>query len=194
MDAQRSDEALMLAYRDGDATAFELLYRRHRGRLYRYLLRQCGGAAAAEELFQDIWLKVVNARGDYVVSARFTTWLFRIARNRLVDHWRAAGRDPARSFASAEDGDDPLADEVAALPGPAWEEPQAREEQRRLGAALLQQIEALPAPQREAFLLTQETDMTLEEIAALTGVSRETAKSRLRYALDKLRRELKAWR
>ncbi len=191
MDVERSDEALMLAYRDGDAQAFELLYQRHRSRLYRWLTRQCGSNAIAEELYQDIWLKVINARDGYEVSAKFTTWLFRIAHNRLVDHWRASNRMPA---ASAAPGDDEAGDPLDALAGSPLQEPQNELERQRLGAALVREIEALPAPQRETFLLAQETDMTLEEIASITGVNRETAKSRIHYALGKLRAGLGDWR
>ncbi|MBK8337189.1 MAG: RNA polymerase sigma factor [Sterolibacteriaceae bacterium] len=191
MDVERSDEALMLAYRDGDAQAFEFLYQRHRSRLYRWLTHQCGSKAIAEELYQDIWLKVINARDGYEVSAKFTTWLFRIAHNRLVDHWRAGNRAPAASAApDDEEADDPL----DALAGSPLQEPHNELERQRLGAALVREIEALPAPQRETFLLAQETDMTLEEIASITGVNRETAKSRMRYALGKLRAGLGDWR
>src|SRR5688572_28947603 len=87
-DAQAGDEELMLAYRDGAAGAFDELYRRHRAPLYRYLLRQCRDAAAAEELFQDVWMNVIRARSSYAVTARFTTYLYRLAHNRLIDHYR----------------------------------------------------------------------------------------------------------
>lgn len=194
MDVERSDEALMLAYRDGDARAFELLYQRHRRRLYRWLAHQCKSSAIAEELYQDIWLKVINARNGYEVSAKFSTWLFRIAHNRLVDHWRAAGRSPAAlGLENGEQGDDPV-DPVELVAGSALQEPHNDLERKRLGAALIREIEALPAAQRETFLLAQETDMTLDEIASTSGVNRETAKSRMRYALAKLRRGLEDWR
>lgn len=90
MDEDCSDERLMLAYRDGDAKAFEALYRRYRGALHRYLTYQCGNPAVAEELYQDVWIKVVNARADYEPLARFSTWIFRIAHHRLLDHYRKA--------------------------------------------------------------------------------------------------------
>ena len=86
--AERSDETLMLDYRAGDTAAFDELYRRHKGGLYRYLLRQCRDAAAAAELFQDIWMNLVRARGRYEPSAKFSTYLYRLAHNRLVDHYR----------------------------------------------------------------------------------------------------------
>lgn len=187
---EMSDEALMLAYREGDAAAFEALYRRWRGRLYRYLLRQCGNAAQADELFQDIWLKIVGARRGYEVAAKFSTWLFRIAHNRLIDHYRTQGRAALVSLVSYDD--DPAdADRVAALPAAASSQPEAIIERKALAHELVRHIEALPAAQRETFLLSEEGELTLEEIAAATGVNRETAKSRLRYAVNKLRAALR---
>lgn len=187
MHDEMSDEALMLAYGAGDADAFEALYRRWRGRLYRYLLRQCAGAAQADELFQDVWLKVVGARQGYAVAAKFSTWLFRIAHNRLIDHYRAQGRADLVSY----DADPDDAGPGAALPAPACLQPEVLAERKRLAQELVRQIDALPAAQRETFLLSEEGELTLEEIAAATGVNRETAKSRLRYALGKLRLALK---
>jgi RNA polymerase sigma-70 factor (ECF subfamily) len=90
-DPDDSDEALMLAYRDGDAGAFDVLYARHRGGTYRYLLRQCRNAGLAEEMFQDVWMNLIRARTGYTVQARFTTYLYRIAHNRLMDHFRRHG-------------------------------------------------------------------------------------------------------
>jgi RNA polymerase sigma-70 factor (ECF subfamily) len=187
---EMSDEALMLAYREGDAAAFEALYRRWRGRLYRHLLRQCGSAAHADELFQDIWLKIVGARKGYEVAAKFSTWLFRIAHNRLIDHYRAQGRAAIVSLVSYDD-DPEDADRVAALPAAAVTQPEVMIERKALAQELVKHIEALPAAQRETFLLSEEGELTLEEIAVATGVNRETAKSRLRYALNKLRAALK---
>jgi RNA polymerase sigma factor (sigma-70 family) len=195
MEPERSDEALMLAYRAGDAAAFEELYGRWRGRLFRYLAHQCGNNGLAEELYQDIWLKVVGARSHYEVAAKFSTWLFRIAHNRLIDHWRASGRQATEMLSSyADDGDDPPSDERPELAAPAHDTPERLLERRDLAERMTEAIAGLPAAQRETFLLVQEGEMTLEEIAATTGTSRETAKSRLRYALAKLRAELKEWR
>lgn len=193
----RSDEALMLAYRDGDAEAFDLLYGRWRGRLYRYLLHQAGGAAAAEEMYQDVWMKVIGARGHYEVTAKFSTWLFRIAHNRLVDHWRRSGREIVELTAAgdaADVGDDPPPDPLAAASAAPDETPERRCERGQLAAELVAAIAGLPALQRDAFLMAEEGGMTLEEIAAATGTGRETVKSRLRYALAKLRTQLGHWR
>ncbi|HKC43668.1 MAG TPA: RNA polymerase sigma factor [Burkholderiales bacterium] len=176
-----SDEELMLAYGAGDAAAFDALYARHRGAVFRYLRRQAGNAAIAEEIFQDVWLRVIDARASYAPRAKFTTWLFTIAHNRLMDHFRANARAALVSY-----DDDPIDDVAADTPRP--DESLARKQD---AGRLLAAIEALPAAQREAFLLQQEGELSLEEIAAVTGVNRETAKSRLRYAMGKLRAELR---
>jgi len=194
MEPQRSDEALMLAYRDGDAAAFEQLYGRWRGRLFRYLVHQSGDRTLAEELFQDIWLKVIGARLHYEVAAKFSTWLFRIAHNRLIDHWRASGRRATEALSSYDDDDDPPDDMRPELAAPAHETPEKWFERRDLAERMAGAIARLPAAQRETFLLAEEGEMTLAEIAAATGTSRETAKSRLRYALAKLRADLKECR
>ena len=172
-----ADEELMLAYRAGDAAAFDALYARHRGAVFRYLRRQTWNAAVAEELFQDVWLRLIDARRSYEPRAKFTTWLFTIAHNRLMDHFRARSRAALVSY-----DDDPADDVPAETPRP--EESLARKQD---AARLLAAIDALPAAQREAFVLQQEGELSLEEIAAVTGVNRETAKSRLRYAMAKLR-------
>ncbi len=175
-----SDEALMLAYAAGDARAFETLYLRHRGRLYQYLLRQLRDRALAEELFQDVWQRVIAARLDWQPQAAFTTWLLRIAHNRLGDHWRAAKhRPPAPADADLR---------TARVQDPDTPERQlsAFEQRRQLQLAL----DALPEEQRDVLLLRLEQELSLDEIGHITGVGRETVKSRLRYAMDKLRARL----
>lgn len=179
---EAADEQLMIAYRDGEAAAFETLYARHKGPLFRFVLRSVKARGEAEELFHDVWLRVIEARERYTPSARFTTWLYTIAHNRVVDHWRRGGL----KLASLDDSDDPPDEPVAA----AQDEPQRRaelnEQLRQLGAALV----ALPPAQREVFLLREEAGLSLPEIAEVTGIDLEAAKSRLRYALAKLREAL----
>ena len=179
------DEDLMLAYACGDATAFDMLYSRHKGGVYRYLLRQCRDAGIAEQLFQDVWMNLIRVRASYQPSAKFTTWLYTLAHNRLIDHHRATG---CVNLVSTDD--ERHADVVAALPASRRSEPESRALNRELGARLKNAVTALPPAQRDAFLLQQEGGLTLEEIAALTGVGAETVKSRLRYATNKLRAEL----
>jgi len=183
-----SDEDLMQAYAGGDAASFDALYARHKGGVYRYLLRHGVRPATADEMFQDIWLSVVRARRSYVPSARFATWLYRIARNRLVDHWRASGPLVLAGDLAA-DADDP-ADPLDRFAGPRGSEPETRAASRELGARIGAALAALPPAQRDAFLLHQEAGLGLAAIAELTGDGIETVKSRVRYALDKLRARL----
>jgi RNA polymerase sigma-70 factor, ECF subfamily len=186
--AESSDEELMLCYRDGDAGAFDVLYTRHKGGLFRYLHRQCRDAAAAEELFQDVWMSLIRARAGYTVQAKFTTYLYRLAHNRLVDHYRKHSQAAASLFEGANgEALEEVVDERAPPPDAAHD---SRQQARRL----LELIAELPEAQREAFLLQQESGMGVEEIAQATGVNRETAKSRLRYAMARLRRGMREWR
>lgn len=184
MDAAPPDEELMLRFGGGDAAAFDALYARHRGGVFRYLLRQCGERAAAEELFQDIWMNLVRSRSRYRVEAKFTTYLYTLARNRLMDHFRR--RKGQELVSLNQDEDDPLE-----LPASATLQPERVAASRQQAARLLSLVEALPAAQREAFLLQHEGGLSLEEIAHVTGSNREAVKSRLRYALSKLRDGMK---
>lgn len=175
-----SDATLMLAYAAGDMEAFSQLYARHRTPLYRFLLRQLRNEALADELFQDIWQRVVTHRADWKPDAPFTGWLYRIAHNRLNDHWRAQKHRPPAP-GDAEERVARITDQDT--PERALSE---FEERRRLQLALAE----LPDDQRTVLLLRLEQELSLEEIGEATGVGRETVKSRLRYAMDKLRARL----
>ena len=184
--ADARDEELMLAYATGDASAFDALYARHKGGLYRYLVRQCAHTAIADELFQEIWLSAIRARSGYVPSAKFTTWLYRIAHNRLIDHWRSAGRVELVGSAKSADEEE-QEDALAAIPGARNDEPEVRASAREIATRLHAALSALPPAQRDVFLLHQEGGLDLSQMAELTGAGVETVKSRLRYALAKLR-------
>ncbi|GIL41307.1 sigma-70 family RNA polymerase sigma factor [Roseiterribacter gracilis] len=171
----------MSRYRDGDATAFDELYARHADRLFRFVLRMSRGRTEADEIAQDVWIAVVRARTTYMPTARFTTFLFSIAHRRCTDRLRSLVR---RAKFWVED-----AVEAATETGP-FDVLHANQ----LGRALLAAIQDLPASQREAFLLKEEGELTLDEIALVTGASRETVKSRLRYAQRRLREALDTWR
>jgi RNA polymerase sigma-70 factor (ECF subfamily) len=190
--AEDSDEALMLSYAAGRAAAFDTLYARHKGGVYRYLLRHCGNAGTADELFQDVWMNAIRARDRYAPTAKFTTWLYTLAHHRLVDHWRASGQVKLASI--DDDSDEATRAAVEAMPESRREEPEARMSTRQLRDQLHAALAALPAVQRDAFLLQHEGGLSLAEIAALTGVGLETVKSRLRYAVAKLRGELASLR
>lgn len=178
------DATLMLRYRKGDVRAFEMLYERHKGPLYRYLNRLCRSPEVANDLFQEVWSKVIASRERYEVRARFTTFLFHIAHNCAIDHFRRAGRPQEKA---AQDVD-ALADELS---GPSHESPDAALAEAQLRADFKRALDELPAEQRDVFLLYEETGLGLEDIGRITGVAMETAKSRLRYALGKLRGALR---
>ena len=184
------DESLMQRYQQGDAGAFDLLYARHRGGLYRFIARQCRSRDEAEELFQEVWMNVIQSREVYRVEAKFRTWLFTLAHHRLMDFFRRHQNKITHADLSAfDDGDDATINVI----GSRVDEPQIRAQSQQQGNAILRELDALPAPQREAFLLHEEGGMSVEEIAHTTGVTFEAAKSRLRYAFAKLRERLKEY-
>lgn len=169
------DSALMLRYKDGDTAAFETLYRRHNDALYRYLLRLCRHRATAEDLFQDVWGKIIKARANYRPTAKFTTFMYRVAHNCFIDHVRRNKRHANNTELEAERYAD-----TSEQPDTIAERSLAKE---RLTIAL----DELPEEQRDAFLLHEEAGLNIDQIASVTGSNRETAKSRLRYAVNKLR-------
>ena len=179
--AAGSDETLLARYREGDGAAFEILYARHRQGLYRFLLGLSGKPELADEVFQDTWLSLIRSTSQPQGRATFRTWLFQIARNRLIDHWRKHGvHQPLhdsydeQAHAVGDDSSDP--EQLLNL---------SRDSQRLENA-----LQTLPADQREVFLLRAHGDLDLAQIASLTETPLETVKSRLRYAQQKLRRLL----
>ncbi len=173
----------MLEYRDGDGDAFEVLYARHKGPLFRYCLRHCRERSTAEETFQDVWMRVIGARERYQPRAKFTTWLYRIAHNRVIDRYRSDNPGRLESLQDDESAMQPAANPV--------DEPERRVSSGQQAARLRALLAGLPAEQRDVFLLHEEAGLGLDAIAEVSGVGRETAKSRLRYALSKLRTALK---
>lgn len=185
---------LMRAYAAGDAAAFEQLYARHQAGLYRFVRRSLGTSlnAQVDEVFQDTWLRVVNARAKWEPQgATFRTWLFTLAHNRVIDMLRRSGREIS---IDAFDGDnaepwEPQAGAWQHWPAPASAAPHSEELAfwRRAGEKLLGCLDQLPLPQRSAFLLHHDDGLALDEVASALEVGFETAKTRLRYAMSKLR-------
>jgi RNA polymerase sigma-70 factor, ECF subfamily len=187
-----SDESLMLRYREGDVRAFEVLVTRHRKPVFNFILRFVRDTAQAEDVTQETFLRLVKGADAYERQAKFTTWLYTIARNLCVD---AARRGKHRKAASL---DAPIDDDAGAslldlVPdGGAGVDRQAQS--RELGLRLRQAIESLPDEQREIFLLREVADLQFNEIAAVVGCPENTVKSRMRYALEKLREALEEYR
>lgn len=175
----------MLAYAGGDMKAFESLYSRHKRSLYQFMLNSCGNEALTHELYQDVWLRVINSRSSYSRDAPFNAWLYRIARNRLIDHFRQhAAADSQLMYMDEEHS--PIAtlisrqlspDEVASL--------------SQRADVLTAAMQKLPPAQREVMLLRHIAGMSIKEVAEFVNEGTETVKSRLRYAVTKIRSQLK---
>ena len=169
------DSALMLRYRDGDIAAFEILYRRHNDALYRYMLRLCKHRDTAEDIFQDVWGTIIRSRASYRPTAKFTTFMYRVAHNCFIDHVRRNKRHAnSREFEPEMHAGN-------------TEPPETTTERSLAKERLMAALATLPEEQRDAFLLHEEGGLSLDDIALVTGSNRETAKSRLRYAVNKLR-------
>jgi RNA polymerase sigma factor (sigma-70 family) len=196
----RSDPELLRAHAAGEAAAFAQLYDRHERACFLFMRRLLNAAdeATAEDLHQEVWLAVARAALTFDPSkARFVTWLFTIARNKVMDHFRRVGADPVVAHAVPLDDDNPAGDSAADLPevaDPHAITPEAVLQNRQLAAALLREVQALPFVQRETFVLFAQHDMSLEDVAHITQVGIETAKSRLRYARTALRSNLAGWK
>ncbi|MCU7797917.1 MAG: sigma-70 family RNA polymerase sigma factor [Candidatus Thiodiazotropha sp. (ex Myrtea spinifera)] len=172
-----SDEALFNLYRKGDASAFEVLYQRYRQSLYLFLLRTCDSPADADELYQDAWSRIITATKPFGEGS-FKAYVFRIARNLQIDRFRRAHLKPVSDDEAMQQVSDPAPT------------PDVRANDLDCTERMKQQLASLPKEQSEAFLLKEEGGFTLEQIAEMVSVGRETIKSRLRYALKQLRKML----
>jgi RNA polymerase sigma factor (sigma-70 family) len=176
------DTALMLRYADGDTGAFETLYGLHRAPLFRFLLRQAGDRQMAEDIFQEVWSRIISNSSNYRPTARFTTYLYHIARNCMIDQYRRAATRPGIRNAEGSQIDQLVS----------ADNPVANAARTEMLSSIEGALLNLTHEQREAFLLKEEGGFTLQEISEITGVGRETVKSRLRYALGNLRKFLTA--
>ena len=172
----------MQAFAQGRMSAFEALHDRHASGLFRFVLRSVQNQAVADDLVQELWFAVARSAATYTPTAKFRTWLFTMARNRVIDHARTA-KNHLSMDAENENGESMFSD----LAADSRLGPMRQVASKQQAHALLDAIEQLPDDQREAFLLQAEAEMSVEEIAVATGVSFETAKSRLRYARSKLK-------
>jgi RNA polymerase sigma-70 factor, ECF subfamily len=186
----------MRAYQKGDTRAFEQLLQRHRRPVYNFLHRQVGNEAMAEDLLQEVFLRIIKGAPSYQQQAKFTTWMYTIARNLCVDHGRRAKHRRAMSLdqpvsnKSNEPGQ-ATAGDLTADRGP-------NVEHQAIGGQLRGQlrlaIASLNDEQREVFLMREYLNLQFKEIADIVGCPENTVKSRMRYALDHLRRQLEEYR
>lgn len=185
----QSDEELMRQYLAGDDKAFETVYARRRAGLRRFLERQCGSAATGQELAQEVWFKLIRAcqGGQYTAEAKFTTFLYRVARNTLIDWYRKNGKTPIVELHSKSDDDEEEAIE--------FEDKSIRNPEEAVADAqnveiVMKAIDELPEVQKTTLLMFLEGEMSYEEIAEAMNTKRETVKTRLRYARAALKQQV----
>lgn len=191
--ADVSDETLMVRFQRGDRGAFAQLVRRHQGPLFNFALRQLRTKAAAEDIVQEAFVRVVQNAGDFKHEARFTTWVYTITRNLCIDQIRKnslrkhPSLDEGRARGGGDEGEGPTLGEQTA-------DPRASVEREATGTELRERIAravaTLPDEQREVFLLREVSNLPFKEIAEITGVPENTVKSRMRYALERLQEAL----
>lgn len=183
------DEALMVRYQRGDRAAFAELVRRHQTALFNFALRQVRIPQVAEDVVQESFVRVVQKAVDFKHEARFTTWVYTITRNLCIDHLRkrAHRKHPSLDASRGEEGEGPTLGEQTA-------DPRASVEREATGTELKERIaravDNLPDEQREVFLMREMANLPFKEIAEITGVSENTVKSRMRYALERLQEHL----
>jgi RNA polymerase sigma-70 factor, ECF subfamily len=189
----QSDEQLLALYIGGELTAMEVLLERHEKPLFNFVLRQIGDRARAEDLLQETFLRLVEHAGTFEGHARLRTWLFRIARNQCIDEGRKRvhRRHPSLDAAQGADGEGATLYDRIGEKGPSAERSTVSKE---VGAAMSTAISALPEEQREVFLLRQAQQLSFKEISEITGVTENTVKSRMRYALERLQAALAEYR
>ncbi len=195
MEKSATDEQLIQFYQKGDAEAFEELYARYKSAIYHYFFRQVNSTGTADELHQDVWLNIIKSSAHFTQQSSFKTWLYKIAHNRLIDHYRQSSKQPL--YLVKKDTQDDQADERAETEktidasSSQSNEPDMALQKQQISQLLLKAVHALPEEQKEVFLLHEKSGLTLQEIALVTENSFESTKSRLRYAVKKLRHHMK---
>jgi RNA polymerase sigma-70 factor (ECF subfamily) len=186
---KQSDEELMQLYQRGEEYAFEVLYWRHQHGVYHFIRHFIGeGESYTEELLQDVFMKVVKSSTRYEPTAKFTTWLYQIVRNCCIDHLRKMKHRKTTSLSQPVHSDEEMVVEsTIASVNPS---PEKVAHNRELAEVLKRAIDTLPEEQREVFLMREDLNLSFAEISELAGCPVNTAKSRMRYALEHLRKKL----
>ena len=190
-----TDEMLMVRYQRGERKAFVELVRRHNRPIYNFVLRQLRVPSLAEDVTQDVFMRLVQNAAEFKHEARFLTWLYTIARNLCIDQLRKQShrRHASLDQAAAPQSEAPPLGETVADPNP-----QTSAEHNALSAevrsSIVKAVDSLPDDQREVFLLREVASLPFRDIAEITGVGENTVKSRMRYALEKLRLDLDEYR
>lgn len=187
-----TDEQLIHWYQNGETAAFERLYGRYKKAIYHYFFRQVNAANIADELHQDVWLNIVKSTSRFNQQASFKTWLYKIAHNRLVDYYRQQSKQAL--FLVHNASDETLLDSNNEPTAAPESDPKLSLQAEQAHQALLQCISELPDTQREVFVLHESSGLTLQAIATVTDSTLESTKSRLRYAIKKLRHNMAQYR
>jgi len=187
--ARATDEELMTMFQSGNAGAFEELFKRYKGPIFTFLIRRCGNRDTASELTQEVFTRVIHRGGTFAHQSRFSTWIYTIARNAAVDHARSSRHRQHASLDQTGDDHQALSERIPGnLP-----QPDRGSEAASLRDALAAAIDRLPEDQKEVFILREYHGMPFQEIAQVVDAKVGTVKSRMRYALESLRRELEPW-
>ena len=181
-----SDEQLMSAYANSNDInhhrAFEVLYERHKGPLYRFMKTRINNDQDLNELFQELWVRIINHKDRFDPKKRFKTWAYTIAKRLMIDHFRQTGQNPNQL-----DLDDEISDATI-------QEPADQAQWQAMGQQFMASLNALPAEQQEAFVLHHDGGFSLKEVAAITDRPHERIKSQYRYAIGKLRKALERFK
>src|SRR5215831_3716860 len=186
-----SDAEVMLRAKAGDRSAFEYLVRKYRRPMVNFMYRMARNAAAAEDLAQEVFLRVYRSRESYEASAKFTTWLYRIATNLAVNHSRDTRHERPENMASLDEPDEETGRTIDIADGSATAEEQILKRERM--AAIRQRVQALPERQRLAVIMHKYQQMDYRQIAEVLKLSESATKSLLFRAYETLRTQLKAF-
>jgi RNA polymerase sigma-70 factor (ECF subfamily) len=186
MDNSGTDAELVKAFNNGDAGALNCLIDRYKGPMYAYLLRLCGDRNAADDMFQEVFVKVIRKLSSYCEREKFSAWLFTVAHHTAMDHFRSASRRREDSLDAAPDDRLPLGDSLSS-PEPGPDGVLEREERAR---AIQKVFNLLSAEQQEVFLLRHYSGLSFKEIAGIAGVPIGTVLARMSRAVAKMRAEL----
>ncbi len=185
-----TDEQLMTIFRTpGNAQqqrAFEALYQRHKGPLFRFIKKSINNEQDAKEVFQELWFKIINNKHQYDHNKKFTTWVYTIARRLMIDQFRKTGRmaELTRLDSSTE----------TAVIDPNIKQPENEFEAKQIAKELNHSISLLPPNQRQTFVLKQESGLSIKEIAQITSQPHEQIKSQYRYAVQKIKMALERFK
>ena len=189
MITEQADEDLMVLYQKGEVRAFEVLLSRHRKPVYNFVLRFVGDKETAEDLLQETFMRVIKGAEAYKRQAKFTTWVYTIARNLCVDQSRRRKHRKHASLDAPLDASEESGTLMDVIPGNEMASDR-KTVNKQLHATMQKAIAELSEEQREVFLMREFLDMPFKQIADVVGVPENTVKSRMRYALEKLRLEL----